>query len=352
MPDQSVDDLPVSLLLEGVPSALIAVGEAGDVRFVNSVALEVLACKVPLGSQIEESVATIETLLEIGENSASGEMHNERGIAPACNPSLELGLRVNSIQTAHGRLYLIVFRNISKAVQLRQERDRLLRMATISEIMPTILHELKNPLAAIITSQELLIEDLGESELAKQIHAILCESRRLKLTLDGIGVAGHALRCRRYAAVDQVCRDSFALMSGKAKNVGVVLTAEISDLPALPFSPAVIRAIVFNLVSNAIAACGVGGDVGISVFLDDEIGEFVLIVKDTGKGMSPDELEKSTELFYSTKRSGSGIGLALCKRFAEQAGGQLSIASTVGVGTHIAIRIPTQKLPSENHQHK
>ncbi len=342
--------LPLGLLIENLPSALIVVDELSVIRFCNRIARSILACEIALDDCLSKYIAPLQALLDVqNSRDSSGGDH---GITPACNAALELGFSISSVETAESTFHLLVFRDITSSLRLRQERDRLLRIATLGKAMPTILHELKNPLAAITTSLELMIEDmaddgLGDGELASTAFEVLSEARRMELTIDGVGVVKHALRCTRYVAVDKVCQGSFALMEGKARNTGVVLSSDIPSLPPLPFVPAVVRAIVYNLVSNSISACGKGGQVHFRVRLDSSTMQFELSVKDTGKGMSPADLAKCTELFYSTKRAGSGIGLALCRRVAEEAGGGLSIESELGVGTTITLRVPAEELSSE-----
>ena len=343
-------ELPLGLLIENLPSALIVVDQLSVIRLCNRIARTILGCEIELDACISKYIAPLQTLLD-GRHSRESSM-GDHGITPACNPALELGFSISSAETEDGTFYLLIFRDISSALRLRQERDRLLRIATLGKAMPTILHELKNPLAAITTSLELMIEDmtedgLGDGELASTAFAVLSEARRMELTIDGVGVVKHALRCARYVAVDKVCRGSFALMEGKARNTGVILSSDIPSLPLLPFVPAVVRAVVYNLVSNSISACGKGGQVHFRVRLDLSTMQFELSVKDTGRGMSAADLAKCTELFYSTKRAGSGIGLALCQRVAEEAGGGLSIESELGVGTTITLNVPAEELSSE-----
>ena len=67
---------------------------------------------------------------------------------------------------------------------------------------------------------------------------------------------------------------------------------------------------------------------------------FVFAIEDTGRGMNEATLARCTELFFSTRRSGSGIGLALCKKVTEEAGGRFRIESTLGEGTRVEITLP------------
>lgn len=234
---------------------------------------------------------------------------------------------------------VISFQDITKIEQTQRERDRLLQLASIAEVMPAVLHELKNPLAAIILMMELLIEDAPEAG-RERLHAILSEVRRLSLTIDGLGRFNHEVRSTRHWAIDLALREAFALLAPQAEARGLVATLDLKDMPLLPFEPAAIRAVLFNLVTNAIHACQAGERIAVHADFDRETSVLTLTVADTGRGMAPEVRARCTELFYTTKAKGSGIGLALCAGVAEAVGGSLSIESKPGEGTRISLTFP------------
>jgi signal transduction histidine kinase len=139
--------------------------------------------------------------------------------------------------------------------------------------------------------------------------------------------------------VDHAIEETVRVVQSAAAQSNIRVEHEAAFLPLLPFDAAVMRAIVFNLVSNAVHACATGGEVRVRAALRPQ-GVFELEVADTGTGMPPDVLARCTELFFTTKRHGSGIGLALCDRAVRGAGGTLSVESAVGRGTTFTVRVP------------
>jgi signal transduction histidine kinase len=100
-----------------------------------------------------------------------------------------------------------------------------------------------------------------------------------------------------------------------------------------------VSGIVFNLVKNALDACEHGGRIRVRASLDpDEC--FALEVSDDGVGMTTEVLRRCRELFFTSKDTGSGIGLTLCQRVADSSGGALTIVSAEGKGTHVKIAVP------------
>ena len=103
---------------------------------------------------------------------------------------------------------------------------------------------------------------------------------------------------------------------------------------------AVVGGIVHNLMINSIQACSAGQAVNLRAGLCDDGSRFVLTVVDNGSGMTAEVYNRCTEIFFTTKRNGSGIGLALCRRAVEESGGTLTIESVVGFGTSVTIEVP------------
>lgn len=226
--------------------------------------------------------------------------------------------------------------------ELPQDLHRSMSLQrSVSDLMPTFLHELKNPLAAIATSVELLLEDLDEGDIHDELTAIFGEIRRMKLVLDGVGLAGRQLRTRgAYAPVHESLREACMVLQPLAKRKGVSLKTVIPEYSPLPFDVAVLKAVLFNLVMNAIHACSPTNTIRVMTFVGENV--FQLIVQDNGHGMSEEILKKCTELFFTTKASGSGIGLALCHEVAAQAQGMLKIRSREGHGTKVTFEVPIE----------
>lgn len=244
-------------------------------------------------------------------------------------------------QETEGGARVVVFSDITQVEKLKAERDRLLRLAIIADLLPAVLHEVKNPLAAVTSVIEVALdEDQGMApQLQRDLHTVLGELRRMRLTLDGVGIAGRELRSDRPGAVDHAVADAVRVLAPRARDLGIALDADIQTMPLQPFSPDAFRAIVFNLVQNALQASRAGGVVHVALGVVG--GALRLTVEDDGAGMPPDILARCRELFFTTKTRGSGIGLALVDRLVADAGGAVDIDSVVGAGTRIHITLPT-----------
>lgn len=331
-------------LFEALGTALVLVDGHGLIRLANRRATEILgvAADELVGTPLGAHLDGVEVLT--GRPTKSGLSRRSLTLHRPDGTSVELGYTVTRapVPGLDGLYHAIAFQDITPLRVLQEERDRLLQLATVGELMPSVLHEAKNPLSAALTALEVLLEE-ASGGLQQDLHAILVEVRRAVLTLDGLGSVGMDPRSGTARAVDHAIREVVHLLAPRAERLGIRIGVEVGDLPLLPFDASVIRAIVFNVVNNAIQACRADDSVVVTARLVD--GRLEISIRDSGSGMTPEVLARCTELFFSTKRSGSGVGLALCKQVCERVGGDLHVTSTLGVGTTVRLVLPVP--PSE-----
>ncbi len=337
-------------ILDSLPSAVLALDAGGTIHFANRAAAKILQRDQDriVGKQVEEVFLPYPFIQQLIEKENPEEQEELSLILPG-NREVFLGIQAAPVPLSQGETGTTLhFHEISELLELRKERDRLLELATVGAVMPTILHELKNPLAAITTSVEVLLEDIQEEELKKQLHLVFTEVRRMKLAFEGIGISGRKLRTSSPAAIDHAIREALGIFQSRAMEAGISLEIQIPNLPLLPLDPSVIRAVIYNLVTNALHACSRGCTIQVQAGIEDE--QFWIAVIDDGEGMSPQVQERCLEMFFTTKSSGSGIGLALCSNSFRRAGGDIQIESQQGTGTSILLSVPLQPSKLQSNQ--
>lgn len=330
-------------LLDTLPTAVLQVTSDAVIVYANPRASRLLGDARP-GEKLTELLPHLTLAEPVSERDSAPRRHAR--LRRADGTTLDVGFQAQQIEGEGGRGWAVVFQDLSDVQRLRSERDRLLQLAAVGDVMPTLLHEFKNPLAAITTAMELLVEETVDTAIAADLHAVLQEVRRLTLTLDGVGRLGHSLRSSQYSAIDHCSREAFAVLTRMGQSKGLVMSAEIPTLPLLPVDVGGCRSLIFNLVMNSIRACSSGDAIGLKLELQP--GAVVLTVKDSGVGMTPEVVARCRELFFTTRPRGSGIGLALCQSLVESANGDLAITSSPGAGTTVAVTIPfAAPLPPE-----
>jgi len=239
------------------------------------------------------------------------------------------------------------FNSMGRAVEERErELVRSERLAAVGKMAAMITHEVRNPLSSIGLNTELIEEELLEVPNAEEARG-LCRSihREVdRLTAITEEYLAFARLPKPKVAQEPVNSMVGALASFVREDLAgkqVKLTTELAaDDPLGLVDAGQIRQCLINLVRNAseaVAAKG-GGTVTLRTRRD---GDRVAIeVEDDGIGIAPDVLPRLFDPFFSTKDSGSGLGLALTQQIVRDHGGDLDVTSTVGKGTTFTLRVP------------
>lgn len=326
------------LLIDSLRAGALAGGPDGHVCDANACAAQIL--RIPLDELRRAHVSDI--LAPLDRLRGQGEADRvELPVRLRDGQQAVLGCSLSDVKGEHGRGWVLLFQDISGIVELRRRHDRLLQLAAVGDSLPSVLHEIRNPLAAVTSMLEVLVEE-AEGSHQEDLHAVLWELRRIVLTLQGIGGMHSDLSAKSHEAVDIAIREACRVMSTTAERRGVSVRWEVPDFPLLPVKAAVLRGIVFNLVRNAIDACGDRGEVLLRAALTPDSKGLTISVRDTGRGMTEDELARCCDIFFTTKEHGSGIGLPICKQVVERAGGDLQIRSKPGEGTQVTLVVPIE----------
>lgn len=327
-------------MLDALGSGVLAIRDDGIILRANRGAERILRRSAAQleGQPIDGVVAPLSQLESAGSDPVTS--RHELRAALGDGTVGAIGYALSSYAGRDGRTqFVLQFQDIAPVLELRKQRDRLLAMAALGDALPSVLHELRNPLAAITARLELMVEE-SDGQVQLDLHAVLSEVRRMSLGLDGVGGFVRSARASGHVAIDLAVQDACRVLAPLAERVKVTVRATGPALPLLPIDRGVVGGVVFNLVKNAIDASKPGGTVVVDARLDARGEHFVLCVEDSGSGMSPEVLERCTEIFFTRKEKGSGVGLALCKRVAESSAGSLSIESELGRGTKVTVQIP------------
>jgi len=207
-------------------------------------------------------------------------------------------------------------------------------------------HEIKNPLSTIKLNLQLLSEDWAsprtqaERRSLRKLDVIQREIERLSDTLESF---------LRYARIDRfepvkcdindVVNGLIEFVAPEAASNGVDIVRYMSsDLPPAMIDVRLLKQALLNLVLNAEHSMEQGGR--LEVRTSFESGLIRIEFTDTGKGIAPNVLPKIFDAFYSTKKSGTGLGLATTRRIIERHGGTIDVMSELGSGSRFIISIP------------
>jgi two-component system sensor histidine kinase HydH len=220
-----------------------------------------------------------------------------------------------------------------EAAERRLEEQR--RLAVLGEMSSVIAHELRNPLASLKGHAQLLAERLPEGGRERtKADRIVLEAERLE------ALSGDLLDFSRGGPIDRREVDPFAVLRAAAESVDATRIRLAPD-PAPHRSrldPDRMRQALTNLLLNAIQASPAGALVEAAVGRDGDA--LVFTVRDHGAGIRPEDRERLFEPFYTTRASGTGLGLAVAQRIAQMHGGTITAANDPEGGAVFRIALP------------
>ncbi len=238
----------------------------------------------------------------------------------------------------------------------RSERAAVLASQAKSDFLANMSHELRTPLNAIIGFSEMMIAgyfgklNKKQEERIQDMHS--CGNHLLSLINDILefskGEAGKIELRNDKVSIPRIIKDVKRILSEKARRDNVKLLMDIpDDFPLIIGDERKLKQILLNLVSNSLKFTAAEGLIEMSCAID-ETGNILLVVTDTGKGMKEAEIPKALSAFGQVhsdpSKGGTGLGLPLCKMFAELHGGNLTIQSIENVGTKVTITLPGERI--------
>jgi two-component system sensor histidine kinase HydH len=219
-----------------------------------------------------------------------------------------------------------------EATERRREHER--RLASLGRMSAVLAHEIKNPLASLKGNAQLLARSLPDGEKPRQkADRVVHEALRLENLVNGL------LEFARTGALRRAEHDPVALARevAAAQAAAARITVDTAGAPARwSLDPERVREVLANLLDNAAQAGE--GPIVLSVTLDE--GDLVYAVRDHGHGVPPEDLERIFEPFTTTRTHGTGLGLAVARRFIELHGGALTAENATGGGARFTARIP------------
>jgi two-component system NtrC family sensor kinase len=218
------------------------------------------------------------------------------------------------------------------------------KLATLGQLAAGIAHEINNPLGGIVMYSHMLREDLQKEENRENVEKIGREADRCKKIVKGLlDFARQTKPERTVSNISLVINEVIALLEHQAifHNIEIVKDFDPS-IPLFDFDVTQIQEVFMNLILNAAQAMDGRGTLTIVAQLMDDDGSILVEIRDTGPGISPDNIDKIFEPFFTTKEigRGTGLGLAIAYGIIERHHGKIWVESKLGEGTLFSVRLP------------
>lgn len=264
----------------------------------------------------------------------------DRAAAEVARQNYAIEVEVTS-EDEMGRLAR-TFNNMCASIrQAREDLIRQERISTIGRLSGSIVHDLRNPLAAIYGGAEMLVDgDLPPTHVKRLAGNIYRASRRIQeLLQDLLNVSRGKSSAPEICRLREVALAACESLAAAAETQGVSVSVTIPPEIELPLERSRMERAFVNLIGNALEAMPDGGEVRISAVL--ERSSVVVQVEDNGPGIAPEIRSKLFQPFVSAgKRNGLGLGLALTRQTVIEHGGDMWVESESGHGARFKFRLP------------
>jgi two-component system sensor histidine kinase PilS (NtrC family) len=260
---------------------------------------------------------------------------------------IEIGLSTTHLETPGGRAGLLFsFQDVTLIKKLERDVRIQQRLAAVGEMAAGIAHEIRNPLASMSGSIQILRQELPLStEQGQLMDIVLRESERLNTTIRSF--LAYA-RPQRFAIerfdVRRALKDT-ALLLRNSPEVHERHQVEV-EVPAgelwYEADEGQIKQIIWNLATNGLRAMPDGGRLRLIGSLEPAADGVVITVHDEGVGIPAEELDGLFQPFRGTFPKGSGLGLAIVRRIVTDYNGEIQVSSRPGAGTTVSVHLPAR----------
>lgn len=238
----------------------------------------------------------------------------------------------------------------------RTELARVVRITTIGELTASIAHEVNQPLAAVVANADACVAwlgrpdpDLAEARAAAE-RATQGATRASEVIVRIRALINKATPEKASVRINEIIREAVALAEGQASRNGVSIGLELeSDLPAALGDRIQLQQVILNLIMNGIEAMSGTSERARRLLIHSrtyDTSEICVAVQDSGIGVSPENMSRLFEPFFTTRSKGMGMGLPISRSIIEAHGGKLWAESTLSQGSIFQFTLPAVNGPA------
>jgi two-component system, NtrC family, sensor histidine kinase PilS len=345
-------------IIDSLTSGLLTTDVSGRILTVNTAAEQILGHPTP--AVIDHNVSEVLQLPEEMTRALASDLGGERSrradfvYHTGDGRRIELGLAVAHLLRPGGKAgFLLTFQDVTEIKRLERDARLRQRLAAVGEMAAGIAHEIRNPLASMAGSMQVLRDELTlDEEQGQLMDIVLRESTRLNETIRGFLAYARPQRTGLVRLDLAKTLSDTALLLRNSADVKPEHRIEVQTPPGPIWYDAdenQIRQILWNLATNGLRAMPSGGRLRLATSAEPAPhgdagargGAVVLEVEDEGVGIPPEELDGIFQPFHGTFARGSGLGLAIVHRIVSDYGGEIQVTSSAGKGTRFTVRLKT-----------
>lgn len=350
-------------ITQNISSGIMTINMQAEITFMNRSALGMFNYDYlsiqgrhvgKLFADADEAELILQQVLQENKMCDSKEVHfisSEGAIFPA-------GITTTLFQPDEKSGYsgaIFIFRDISNITNLRMQIERMDRLATMGELSAGIAHEIRNPLAGIKSSAQVIEDSFSPGDFRAQLASRIVKEidRSNELLKRFFNFARPSRPKQDFHNIEMIVDGVYLLMAPRFKKKNIMFSKNFAeDLPQVYVDESQMEQVILNLFLNAVDAMPNGGKLSVttgkyknsSSGTPTQNGTAVFIrIADTGNGIALEKREKIFNPFYTTKSDGVGLGLSISTRLLEENGGNIEVKSELNKGSEFKIYLPVFK---------
>lgn len=318
-------------IVRAMPSGLLTCDPKGQITFVNPAAAAILG--------VSEDIAELNNIADI-----LPELLRFPGVVRRAELPVEtaegrkiLGLAVTHLEGGSGSR-LIVFQDLTGLRAAEEALRRADHLASLGQLSAQMAHEIRNPLASMRGAAQMLAAEQFDRPSSRLANILVRESDRLSALLDDFLRFARPPPPRMFeTAMDSLVGETVEMLRRDPLSEHLTVQLELEPIRCW-VDPDQFRQVLVNLLRNAFAAAGEDGTVKVRLTRRENI--ILLSVWDSAGSIAASEIEKIFDPFYSTKESGTGLGLSTTHSIVAAHGGKMMVSSSPKVGTEFVVELP------------
>ncbi|MCB0833961.1 MAG: PAS domain S-box protein [Bacteroidetes bacterium] len=354
-------------IIGNMSSSLICIDMKGSITFLNTNAAKTLDYRTNelLGKNLLEIISEpevngkiIDLMLIPNKRFESKEVK----VVSKAGAIIPIGFSTAPLIEKNEQIGVIItFRDLTEMSMMRQQVERMDRLATMGELATGIAHEVRNPLGGIKTAAQVLEESFEQNDPRLElVSRIVREIDRVNnLLTDFFKFAKPVKPARDYFNVETVIDSIYLLLATQLNKKQIRFREEFSDVvPQIYADSHQVEQVLMNIFLNALQSMPNGGDLVVRTsaitigekphlqwsegVFDKKLPFVAIEIVDQGAGISPENIEKIFNPFFTTKSEGMGLGLSICSRLIAENHGHIHVSSEVGKGSTFTVVLPTR----------
>ena len=346
-------------IIDSVASGLIVLDNKDNVILFNPAAEEMFEKKAHLTFErpVYEIVPSMKTEFRNASRQTEKETFKDSRVTDldfsrSDGSITHLRLYISSLKDRSGRPQgrILVFQDVTQIKKIEEENKRVEELALVGELAAGIAHEIRNPMASISGSIEILKDEILPNDLnTRLIDIISREIERLnRLVNDFLLFARPGETRVKSISLNRLIAESLELIQNSTHwNKDIKIYTRTHPHTIIESDPDQIRQVLWNLLINAVDAMETGGELHIETspekLLSEKEEEAIrIVIRDTGRGFDEEGVTHLFMPFFTTKKAGSGMGLAIVKRIMDRLHGKIYGGNHPEGGAEISILLPVR----------